>query len=219
MGNKAIFLDKDGTLVEDVPYNINPDLVVLTPGAGEGLQLLQEAGYELIVITNQSGIARGFFPETAIESVETCLRQRLAEIDVSLKGFYYCPHHPDGVVPTYAIACDCRKPRPGLLERAAKEQGIYLEQSWFIGDILNDVEAGRSAGCRTVLIDNGNETEWELSVQRLPHHIVNNLLDAALLITAIDEGISTHTDIPTTTQSSLHNQSSSERTIKETLNV
>lgn len=219
MGKKAIFLDKDGTLVEDVPYNINPDLVVLTPGAAEGLRLLQKAGYELIVITNQSGIARGFFPETAIESVETCLQQRLAEIGVFLKGFYYCPHHPDGVVPTYAIACDCRKPRPGLLKRAAKEHGICLEQSWFIGDILNDVEAGRTAGCRTVLIDNGNETEWELSQQRLPHHIVNNLLDAALLITAIDEGVLIHKDTPTTTQSSLHNQSSAERTIKETLNV
>ena len=181
---RAVFLDKDGTLIEDVPYNVDPKLIQLTRGAVEGLQLLHASGYQLIVITNQSGVARGYFPESALVAVEERVRQLLAEVGVSHLGFYYCPHHPDGVVPNYAIACSCRKPEPGLLIRAAADHNIDLTQSWFIGDILNDVEAGRRAGCRTVLIDNGNETEWQLSPERSPHYMVADLAEAALVITA-----------------------------------
>ncbi len=183
MSTKAVFLDKDGTLIDDVPYNVDPERIQLTQGAVEGLQTLSAAGYKLIVITNQSGVARGYFPESALVAVEARLRQLLAA-GVTLAGFYYCPHHPDGVVADYAIACSCRKPEPGLLLRAADYHGIDLAQSWFIGDILNDVEAGRRAGCKTVLIDNGNETEWQLSPKRLPHYIVTNLAEAALVITS-----------------------------------
>jgi D,D-heptose 1,7-bisphosphate phosphatase len=190
MGSKAVFLDKDGTLIEDVPYNVNPDRMVLTPGAEEGLRSLHQAGYQLIVISNQSGVARGYFPETALKPVENHLRKLLADVGVPLAGFYYCPHYPGGVISSYAIACDCRKPQPGLLKQAAREHGIDLTQSWFIGDILNDVEAGRSANCRTILIDNGNETEWELSRDRLPHHVVSELAEAAKIITAVDEIVS-----------------------------
>lgn len=183
MSSKAVFLDKDGTLIEDVPYNVDPERIQLTRGAVEGLQLLHAAGYELIVITNQSGVARGYFPESALVEVEERLRQLLAEVGVPRLGFYYCPHHPDGVVQELAIACACRKPEPGLLLCAAADHDIDLAQSWFIGDILNDVEAGRSAGCRTILIDNGNETEWQLSPQRTPHYTVADLAEAAQVIT------------------------------------
>jgi D,D-heptose 1,7-bisphosphate phosphatase len=183
---KAIFLDKDGTLVEDVPYNIDPDRIVFTPGVREGLQKLHQAGYLLIVVTNQSGVARGYFAETALQEVEQYLKRLLAAMDIPLAGFYYCPHHPDGIIPEYTIACPCRKPEPGLLFQAAAELDIDLTQSWFIGDILNDVEAGRKAGCRTVLIDNGNETEWQLNPDRLPHHIVADVAEAAQVILAID---------------------------------
>lgn len=185
MKRRAIFLDKDGTLVENVPYNVDPSRVVWARGVPEGLRQLQQAGFDLFIITNQSGVARGYFPETALVALVEYLRSQFHEFGVTLAGFYYCPHHPDGVVSPYAIDCDCRKPQPGLLRQAAQEHDIDLAQSWFVGDILHDVEAGRAAGCRTVLIDNGNETEWELSLSRLPHHIVPHFLEAAQLITAI----------------------------------
>jgi D,D-heptose 1,7-bisphosphate phosphatase len=185
---RAIFLDKDGTLVEDVPYNVNPSLLTLTWQAGQGLQLLKQLGYALIAVTNQPGIAHGLFTESALEPVQQRLAELLAQYDVALDGFYYCPHSPDGVVSRYALACTCRKPMPGLLQRAAQEHGIDLSRSWMVGDILNDVEAGRRAGCRTVLIDNGNETEWVLSPQRTPHLIAPDLHTAATMIAAADRG-------------------------------
>jgi histidinol-phosphate phosphatase family protein len=183
---RAVFLDKDGTLVEDVPYNVDPECVRLAPGAAEGLAALDAAGYRLAVVSNQSGVARGYFPEEALAGVERRLRQLLAGVGVALAGFYYCPHHPDGRVPAYAVACRCRKPEPGLLHRAARELGVGLEQCWLVGDILDDVEAGRRAGCRTVLIDNGNETEWRRAPEREPHHVAADLAEAARLIRAAD---------------------------------
>jgi D,D-heptose 1,7-bisphosphate phosphatase len=182
MSNRAVFLDKDGTLIEDVPYNVNPDLMRLTSGAVEGLRSLHAAGYKLIIISNQSGVARGYFPEVALLGVIERSHQLLAEMGVPLTGFYYCPHHPDGSVAGYNINCSCRKPEPGLILRAAQEHSIDLANSWFIGDILNDVEAGRRAGCKTMLINNGNETEWILSPLRLPHNIATNLAEAAQII-------------------------------------
>jgi D,D-heptose 1,7-bisphosphate phosphatase len=184
MTTRAIFLDKDGTLIEDVPYNVDPALVRLTAGAAEGLPLLHRLGYQLIVISNQSGVARGYFPEEALAAVETRLRELLAEVGVPLAGFYYCPHYPNGAVAAYAIDCDCRKPRPGLVRRAAEEHGIDLARSWFVGDILNDIEAGRRAGCQTVLLDNGHETEGGLSPERTPHHWAADLAEAARIIAA-----------------------------------
>jgi histidinol-phosphate phosphatase family protein len=179
---RAVFLDKDGTLVEDVPYNVDPSLIRLTPGAARSLALLRSATFKLIVISNQSGVARGLFPESALAAVETRLRALLRQAGAELDGFYYCPHHPEGSQPAYAIACDCRKPSPGLILRAAAEHAVEPSQSWFIGDILHDVEAGRRAGCRTILIDNGNETEWQLSPLRQPDFTAPDLAAAARLV-------------------------------------
>jgi D,D-heptose 1,7-bisphosphate phosphatase len=184
--SRAVFLDKDGTLVENVPYNVDPTLIRWCEGAIDGLRRLHEAGYKLFVITNQSGVARGYFEETALAIVEQHLMQELAQFGIPLAGFYYCPHHPEGTIAPYAINCNCRKPEPGLLLQAAEEHQLDLAASWFIGDILHDVGAGRAAGCRTILIDNGNETEWKLSPQRLPHHLVSDLDAAARVILAID---------------------------------
>lgn len=173
---KAIFLDKDGTLIEDVPYNVDPKRMLLCQGTLNGVKKLHQAGYLLVVISNQSGVARGYFTEAALGPVERQLKRLLK---VPLAGFYYCPHHPQGSVQEYALSCECRKPEPGMLFQAAADHGIDLRQSWFIGDILNDVEAGRKAGCRTILIDNGNETEWVLTPDRVPHHTAPNLDFAA----------------------------------------
>jgi D,D-heptose 1,7-bisphosphate phosphatase len=186
MTRRAIFLDKDGTLVDDVPYNVDPDRIRLAAGASEGLPRLREAGFRLIVISNQSGFARGLFAEEALGPVRDRVRDLLANIGVELDGFYYCPHHPEGTVPPYAVACGCRKPEPGLLLSAARERGVALRESWFIGDILDDVEAGRRAGCRTVLIDNGNETEWRRSRLRRPDVVARDLAEAARLIAGED---------------------------------
>jgi histidinol-phosphate phosphatase family protein len=180
----AIFLDKDGTLIEDVPYNVDPALIRLYPDVPEALRRLRAAGYRLIVISNQAGVARGYFEEGALEGVRETLYRLLAAEGVPLDGFYYCPHHPEGVVAGYAVACECRKPGPGLIVRAAREHGVDLGGSWMIGDILNDVEAGNRAGCRTVLINNGNETEWVAGEGRKPDLVARTVLEAALRITS-----------------------------------
>jgi D-glycero-D-manno-heptose 1,7-bisphosphate phosphatase len=187
MPTRAVFLDKDGTLVVDIPYNVDPEKVRLTQGAAEALGALAAADYRLIVVSNQSGVAHGYFDEDDLAPVEQRVQELLAESGVKLNGFYYCPHHEDGRVARYAVPCSCRKPQPGLILRAAREHDIELGQSWLIGDILNDIEAGRAAGCQTLLIDNGNETEWHLSPPRKPDFVVRNLLEAAELILRSDE--------------------------------
>ena len=144
---QAIFLDKDGTLVENVPYNVNPGLLQLSWHAGPGLQLFKQLGYALIVVSNQSGIAKGLFTEAALGIIEHRLAELLAQYGVKLDGFYYCPHSQDGAIERYAVPCTCRKPLPGMLYRAAYEHRIDLARSWMIGDILDDIEAGRRAGC------------------------------------------------------------------------
>ena len=186
--HRAIFLDKDGTLIEDVPYNVDPALIRLYPGVPEALRRFRSAGYRLIVISNQAGVARGYFEESALAGVRETLYGLLAAEGVPLDGFYYCPHHPDGVVAAYAVACECRKPGPGMILRAAREHCVDLAGSWMIGDILNDVEAGSRAGCRTVLVDNGNETEWVAGAGRTPDLVVGTVLEAALRIAGDSSG-------------------------------
>jgi histidinol-phosphate phosphatase family protein len=184
MDRRAVFLDKDGTLVEDVPYNVDPARIHLAAACAAGLRSLDAADYRLVVISNQSGVARGYFPEAALVAVGRRLHELLAGVGVPLAGFYYCPHHPDGQVSGYAGPCGCRKPQPGLLRRAAQDHRLDLARSWFVGDILDDVEAGRRAGCRTVLLDNGHETEWVLGPDRRPHHYAATIDGAARIILA-----------------------------------
>jgi D-glycero-D-manno-heptose 1,7-bisphosphate phosphatase len=183
---KAVFIDKDGTLVEDIPYNADPEQIRLMPDAVQGAHILHAAGYALIVISNQSGVAHGYYDERALSVVENRIRELLALMSVPLTGFYYCPHHPEGRIAQYTRNCDCRKPAPGLILQAALERDVNLTQSWFIGDILHDIEAGHRAGCKTVLLDNGNETEWAYSPRRRPDWVVPDLAQAACVITATD---------------------------------
>ncbi len=173
--NKAIFIDKDGTLIHDVPYNVNPDMIRLEKYALESLYLLQQQGYYLIIISNQPGVALKYFKEADLKMVEEKIKNLLFENKVLLTGFYYCPH-------SHSSACACRKPKPGLLLKAAHDLQIDLSKSWMIGDILNDVEAGKRSGAKTILIDNGNETEWLLNEQRKPDYMVKNLKEAAEVI-------------------------------------
>ena len=183
----AVFLDKDGTLVENVPYSVDPDKLRLAEGAAAACRDLHASGYVLIVVSNQSGVARGLFAEDDLRQVERRLRALLEDAGAPLLDFLYCPHHPQGVVAAYARSCGCRKPQPGMLTAAAARHGLDLRRSWMVGDILDDVEAGWRAGCRTVLVDNGNETEWVGGPGRRPDVTVASLGEAARLVLAADE--------------------------------
>ena len=188
--HKAIFVDKDGTLIQDIAYNINVDLIEIEPEVVDGLKLLQKEGFLLIVISNQPGIAKGYFTEEDVKKVGEKISALLLPHHLKIEGFYYCPHHPEGNIKEYAVECECRKPLPGLILEAAANFNIDLTQSWMVGDILNDVEAGKRAGCRTVLIDNGNETQWVSNEWRTPDFTATNFREAALFIT-------TNSGIPT----------------------
>ncbi|MBE0475915.1 MAG: HAD family hydrolase [Coriobacteriia bacterium] len=176
---RAVFLDKDGTLVEDAPYSAEPGGMRLAQGAGDALARLAGAGYALVVVSNQSGVARGFFAPSALRPMRVRLEELVAEAGVSLLDVAFCPHHPEGTVREYARVCGCRKPAPGMLLGVAERHGIDLEGSWMVGDILDDVEAGRRAGCRTVLLCNGGETEWRFDRWRLPDAFALDLGRAA----------------------------------------
>ena len=178
---RAIFLDKDGTLVANVPYNVDPGQCACRRDVRRDCVCCRRglpAGGDLESV----GSGPWFVPLEALAGVERRLGELLAEIGVPLAGCYFCPHHPEGRIAAYAVACSCRKPQPGLLLRAAWDHGLDLVNSWFIGDILDDVEAGRRAGCRTVLINNGNETEWQLNAGREPHFYAATIDEAAQLI-------------------------------------
>jgi len=187
---QAIFLDKDGTLIEDVPYNVDPRKIRLMPGVAAGLRRLSGLGYAFIVVTNQAGVARGYFREEALTAVESRLRSLLRDQGVTMQGFYYCPHHPEGTVAAYTTACNCRKPMPGMLLDAAARFGIRLEQSWMVGDILDDVEAGNRAGCKTILVDpTYRERRQITSGLRRPSAVADTFSEAAtLMINQIGHG-------------------------------
>jgi D-glycero-D-manno-heptose 1,7-bisphosphate phosphatase len=176
---RAIFLDRDGTLIENIPYNADPDKVKLTPFALEALHRLQAENYLLMLVSNQSGIALGYFSENDLQLVNKRIKDLLSPSRVELEATYYCMHYKEGPVTQYVKECECRKPRPGMLLQAAQEHNVDLSQSWMIGDILDDVEAGTRAGCKTILIDNGNETQWIRTRYRFPDFMARDLNQAA----------------------------------------
>jgi D,D-heptose 1,7-bisphosphate phosphatase len=188
----AVFLDKDGTILANEPYNVDPDRMRFAPYASCALGRLGRIGVPLVVVSNQPGIALGRFAAADMQEVEERLETMFHDSGARLGGFYWCPHDPAGVVPEYSVRCLCRKPLSGLLARAASDKGIALRQSWMIGDILDDVEAGSRAGCRTILVDCGNETEWDIGPSkralRTPHFVVPNLDVAAQIVVAHSNG-------------------------------
>ena len=149
---KAIFLDRDGTIIADKGFVHKKEDLELLAGAVEAIKLANRHGFLVVVVTNQSGVARGLFTEEDVKAFNAQLAQVLAGQGTKIDAFYYCPHHPQAPLPTYRKECDCRKPAPGLILRAARELGIDLSRSWTVGDNPRDVEAGKQAGCSTILL-------------------------------------------------------------------
>ena len=149
---RAVFLDRDGTLNADSGYVADADDVRLEDNAAEGAAELEHAGFALVITSNQSGIARGMLTEAQADAVDARVQALLRRHGVTIAASYRCPHLPEGSVTRYAVECDCRKPKPGMLLRAARDLGIDLSRSWTIGDGARDVEAGLAAGTKTVRI-------------------------------------------------------------------
>ncbi len=151
----AVFLDRDGVVIEDTHYVHSIDRVRLIPGSAEAIAALNQAGWSVVIVTNQAGIARGLFSIETIQQIHKHLAELLHGYGAHIDGMYYCPHHPAGELAEYRRDCDCRKPKPGMLVQAAKELSLDLTRSWMIGDRVSDLQAGASVGCRTVLVRTG----------------------------------------------------------------
>ena len=163
MKTPALFLDRDGTINEEVDFLTNPDHVHLLPGAGTALREAMTSGFKLFIITNQSGIARGLLSEERLAEVHHALSRQLTSERVTISGIYYCPHHPDFGEPPYRKDCDCRKPKPGMIDRAAKTHDLDLTRSYIIGDRMIDVQTGYAAGVTPILVLTGyGKDELEL---------------------------------------------------------
>src|SRR5262245_28293659 len=170
----AIFMDRDGTVSEEVGYMYDVNLYKPFPWAGTAIRKINESGMKAILITNQSGVERGYFPESQVHEVHDILRAELARHNAKLDAVYYCPHHPE-------TGCDCRKPRPGMLFRAEKELEIDLSTSYVIGDRYLDVGLAYAGGARSVLVMTGNgraELEKYKDLSQQPHFVAENLLEA-----------------------------------------
>jgi len=175
--NKAVFIDRDGVINEDRGHVHKIDDFVLIPGVIEGLARLQEAKYKLIVITNQAGIAHGYYDQNAMERLHDYLIEILALHNVVLDGIYFCPHHPNGIVSSLAVGCNCRKPAPGMVIKAANEHMINLSSSVLIGDKLTDIEAGKRAGVGlNILVKSDIKVDETLGIERTI--VSDTLLDA-----------------------------------------
>lgn len=171
---KVAVLDRDGTIVVDRGYLSDPEGLDFLAHAEQGLRLLHASGYRIVIVTNQSGVGRGYFPLAAVDAMNARLRAMFQEIGVPLAGIYVCPHAPED-------GCDCRKPALGLMTRAAAELGFDARLSVVIGDKLSDVEFGHRAGARTVLI----ASDAPLSAAIVPHAVARNLLEAAQALMAL----------------------------------
>lgn len=178
----AIFIDRDGCLTEEVGYVNHVGRLRLLPRSADAIRRLNEVGMPAVMVTNQAGIARGYFSEAVLHEVNAELVRQLGAAGARLDGLYVCTHHPDEGEPPYRQSCDCRKPRPGLLRRAARELGLDLARSVMVGDKISDVAVGQSVGAAGVLVLTGyGRGEWEhqrAGWTSKPDHVAEDLLDA-----------------------------------------
>jgi len=177
----AVFLDRDGTINEEVGYIDHPSRFVLLPRSADAVRRLNQEGFLAIVVSNQSGVARGYFPETLVREVNDYMERLLEREGAKVDAIYYCPHHPSGSVPGYRMTCPCRKPATGLIQLACDHYEIDLDRSFVIGDRLTDIEMAHNAGLGGVLVKTGygmGEMEYLLRQSRVaPDYVASDLLD------------------------------------------
>jgi D-glycero-D-manno-heptose 1,7-bisphosphate phosphatase len=181
---RAVFIDRDGTLIEESGYLDRLERLVFFPFSVDAVRVLNRAGFAVVVVTNQAGIARGIVKEEFVGEAHRHIAARLEAGGARIDGFYYCPHYPTGVVEKYISACDCRKPQPGLLLRAATDLDLDLRRSFVVGDRWHDLAAGQAVGARGVLVRTGlgRRDEWAPEGDTVPAAIVDNLMEAAAWI-------------------------------------
>jgi D,D-heptose 1,7-bisphosphate phosphatase len=184
--NKAVFLDRDGVITKEPPhYAHRIDQLELVPKSAEAIKGLNESGFKVIVISNQSGVARGYYQEKDIEIYNREMEKKLEEKNAHIDAIYYCPHHPEATIKEYRIDCDCRKPKPGMLKRAEKDLNLDLKRSFLIGDKVSDIEAGYRAGCKTILVLTGHGTDELKKFSKMnikPNYISKDLFAAIQII-------------------------------------
>lgn len=184
--SRAVFIDRDGTISEEVGYVNHPTRYRVFPFAGEAVRLLNEAGWLAILVTNQAGVARGYFKEDLIGEVHSILETEIARAGAKLDAIFYCPHHPSVGEPPYRQDCECRKPKPGLIHEAARRFKIDLKDSWMIGDRHSDIQLARRAGLRSAFVLTGyGRGEWEHQRDAWndePDLVAENLLEAVRVI-------------------------------------
>ncbi len=176
---RAVFLDRDGTINVEKGYMADPAQVDLLPGAAAAISRLAAAGLAVVVVSNQSGIARGRFSEKQMWAVQAEVERQLARAGAALDGFYYCPHHPEGEVERFRQVCACRKPATGLIQRAARELDLRLEGSFMVGDKRIDVACGRNAGLTSILVRSGHPFGPPASPAEEPELVAPDLAAAA----------------------------------------
>lgn len=187
--DRAVFLDRDGTVTEEVGHLHRLDQLRLIGRAVEAIRRFNEAGFQVILTTNQSVVARGYLAEPALREIHTALATMLLSGGARLDAVYYCPHHPTEGVGAYRQVCRCRKPSPGMLQQAAADRQIDLRQSFVIGDKVSDLDAGHAVGCRTVLVRTGYGVQAEQTFAGhpfQPDHVADDLFDAARWIVEQD---------------------------------
>ncbi len=182
MAHKAVFLDRDGTVNEEAGYVNHLERFTLLPRVGEAIRLLNQNGLKAVVITNQSGVARGYFPESLVSLVHQKMQELLKKDGAHLDGIYYCPHHPDVGAPPYRQKCRCRKPEPGLIEEAVKDLDLDLRSSYMIGDRGLDIEFAHRVGAKGILVLTGyGKGEWEYwgrQWKESPEYVAQDLFEA-----------------------------------------
>jgi D-glycero-D-manno-heptose 1,7-bisphosphate phosphatase len=174
----AVFIDRDGTINEEVGYLNNPDELVLFPFAAEAIKLLNDNGYLAVVVTNQAGVGRGYFTEDKVHLVNERMYEQLAKHKAQIDALYYCPHHTSSKEPRYAIDCDCRKPKTGMIDQALKDLPIDKNKMYMIGDKKSDIKLGINTGCKTYFVKTGYGTEQSAENPEIADVITDNLLTA-----------------------------------------
>lgn len=187
MKNRAIFLDRDDTLIEDPGYINHPSQVKLLPHVCEALIELRQMGYKLVIVTNQSAVARGIVTEEGLEEIHDRLIGLLRHEGAGIDRIYYCPYHPNGIIPEYRQDSDLRKPNPGMLLLAAQEMDIDLEASWMLGNSYRDIAAGMRAGCKTILITSAEKPAQRTATDPIPFKKAVNIREAVNIVKMYDQ--------------------------------